>query len=345
MSTAPTAHGPAGSGTGTAEGAPARRMILTVTPNPSLDRTIELTDELRRGEVQRAARTTDEPGGKGVNVSRALAASGAETVALLPGLLDDPVLTALRQRGVPTVNLPIEQRLRANVTVTEPGGTTTKINEVGPDLGAHVEALTGLVVEHAPLASWLVLAGSLPPGVPASFYADLVAAVRERWAADAPRIAVDASGAALAEVVATARPDLIKPNHEELAELVGEDAAGDLDVITEATRRAHQLVPEHVASALVTLGADGALLFTAEGAWRGYAPKIQVASTVGAGDSSLAGYLLADLEGASAPDRLARSIAYGAAAATLPGTQPPTPADLPAGPIAVSVFSTPTATS
>jgi 1-phosphofructokinase len=66
---------------------------------------------------------------------------------------------------------------------------------------------------------------------------------------------------------------------------------------------------------------------------------------VGAGDSSLAGYLLADLEGAPAPERLARSIAYGAAAATLPGTQPPTPADLPDGPIAVTVLSTPTATS
>ncbi|PTT17742.1 1-phosphofructokinase, partial [Microbacterium sp. HMWF026] len=87
-----------------------------------------------------------------------------------------------------------------------------------------------------------------------------------------------------------------------------------------------------------------ALLFTAEGAWRGRAPKIQVASTVGAGDSSLAGYLLAAVEGAAAPERLARSIAYGAAAATLPGTQAPTPADLPAGPIAVSAFATPIAT-
>lgn len=321
-------------------------MIVTLTANPSADRAVVLSDALAPGEVQRALSSREDAGGKGVNVARVVAAAGAPARAVVPVGAHDPYRVLLEDTGIALDLVDVAGRARANLTITDPAGETTKLNLPGAELSpAEAQAVTDGVVAAAEGATWLVLAGSLPPGVPASFYADLVAAVRERWAADAPRIAVDASGAALAEVVATARPDLIKPNHEELAELVGEDAAGDLDVITEATRRAHQLVPEHVASALVTLGADGALLFTAEGAWRGYAPKIQVASTVGAGDSSLAGYLLADLEGASAPDRLARSIAYGAAAATLPGTQPPTPADLPAGPIAVSVFSTPTATS
>ncbi|MDU0326771.1 1-phosphofructokinase family hexose kinase [Microbacterium sp. KSW2-21] len=321
-------------------------MIVTLTANPSADRAVVLSDALAPGEVQRALSSREDAGGKGVNVARVVAAAGAPARAVVPVGAHDPYRVLLEDTGIALDLVDVAGRARANLTITDPAGETTKLNLPGAELSsAEAQAVTDGVVAAAEGATWLVLAGSLPPGVPASFYADLVAAVRERWAADAPRIAVDASGAALAEVVATARPDLIKPNHEELAELVGEDAAGDLDVITEATRRAHQLVPEHVASALVTLGADGALLFTAEGAWRGYAPKVQVASTVGAGDSSLAGYLLADLEGASAPDRLARSIAYGAAAATLPGTQPPTPADLPAGPIAVSVFSTPTATS
>lgn len=321
-------------------------MIVTLTANPSADRAVVLSDALAPGEVQRALSSREDAGGKGVNVARVVAAAGAPARAVVPVGAHDPYRVLLEDTGIALDLVDVAGRARANLTITDPAGETTKLNLPGAELSpAEAQAVTDGVVAAAEGATWLVLAGSLPPGVPASFYADLVAAVRERWGAAAPRIAVDASGAALAEVVATARPDLIKPNHEELAELVGEDAAGDLDVITEATRRAHQLVPERVASALVTLGADGALLFTAEGAWRGYAPTIQVASTVGAGDSSLAGYLLADLEGASAPDRLARSIAYGAAAATLPGTQPPTPADLPAGSIAVSVFSTPTATS
>ncbi|MCM3501581.1 1-phosphofructokinase [Microbacterium sp. P26] len=321
-------------------------MIVTLTANPSADRAVVLSDALAPGEVQRALSSREDAGGKGVNVARVVAAAGAPARAVVPVGAHDPYRVLLEDTGIALDLVDVAGRARANLTITDPAGETTKLNLPGAELSpAEAQALTDGVVAAAEGATWLVLAGSLPPGVPASFYADLVRAVRERWGAGAPRIAVDASGAALAEVVATARPDLIKPNHEELAELVGEDAAGDVDVITEATRRAHQLVPERVASALVTLGADGALLFTAEGAWRGHAPTIQVASTVGAGDSSLAGYLLADLEGASASDRLARSIAYGAAAATLPGTQPPTPADLPAGPIAVSVFSTPTATS
>lgn len=320
-------------------------MIVTLTANPSADRAVQLAAPLVPGDVQRAESSREDAGGKGVNVARVVSAAGAPARAVVPVNDHDPYRLLLDDAGVALEVVPVAGRVRANLTITDPQGETTKLNLPGAELSAaEAAALTAGVVAAAENATWLVLAGSLPPGVPVTFYADLIAAVRDRWGTHAPRIAVDASGAALAAVVETAQPDLIKPNHEELAELVGEDAATDLDVIAEAARRAAALVPGRVASALVTLGADGALLFDADGAWRGRAPRIQVASTVGAGDSSLAGYLLADLEGASAPDRLARSIAYGAAAATLPGTQAPTPADLPSGPIAVTVFSTPTAT-
>ena len=320
-------------------------MIVTLTANPSADRAVQLTGALVPGEVQRAESSREDAGGKGVNVARVVSAAGAPARAVVPVNDHDPYRLLLDDAEVDVAIVPVAGRVRANLTITDPTGETTKLNLPGAELSsAEAAALTAGVVAAAENATWLVLAGSLPPGVPATFYADLIAAVRDRWGAAAPRIAVDASGAALTAVVASAHPDLIKPNHEELAELVGEDAADDLDVIAAAARRAAELVPGRVASALVTLGADGALLFDADGTWRGRAPKIQVASTVGAGDSSLAGYLLADLEGATAPDRLARSIAYGAAAATLPGTQAPTPADLPAGPIAVTVFSPPTAT-
>lgn len=320
-------------------------MIVTLTANPSADRAVHLPGPLVPGEVQRAESSREDAGGKGVNVARVISAAGAPARAVVPVNDHDPYRLLLDDANVDLEIVPVAGRARANLTITDPQGETTKLNLPGAELSpAEAAALTEGVVAAAEGATWLVLAGSLPPGVPDTFYADLIAAVRDRWGTRAPRIAVDASGPALAAVVASARPDLIKPNHEELAELVGEDAASDDDVIAAAARRASALVPDRVASALVTLGADGALLFAAEGSWRGRAPKIQVASTVGAGDSSLAGYLLADLEGAAAPDRLARSIAYGAAAATLPGTQAPTPADLPAGPFAVIAFAIPTAT-
>jgi len=321
-------------------------MIVTLTANPSADRAVQLASALQPGEVQRALSSREDAGGKGVNVSRVVAAAGAPTRAVVPVNDHDPYRLLLDDTGIPVDAIAVAGRARANLTITDPDGDTTKLNLPGAELSADESAaLVAGVVAASEGVTWLVLAGSLPPGVPDTFYADLIAAVRGRWGSAAPRIAVDASGPALAAVVATARPDLIKPNHEELAELVGDDPSHDDDVLEAATRRATALVPGRVASALVTLGADGALLFTADGAWRGRPPKIRVASTVGAGDSSLAGYLLADLDGADAAGRLSRSIAYGAAAATLPGTQAPTPADLPAGPIAVSDLSTPTATS
>ncbi len=321
-------------------------MIVTLTANPSADRAVVLAEALAPGEVQRALSSREDAGGKGVNVARVVTAAGAPARAVVPVNGHDPYRMLLEDTGIVLDTVEVAGRARANLTITDPAGETTKLNLPGAELSAaEAAAVVAGVVAAAEGATWLVLAGSLPPGVPDSFYAHLISAVRESWGSAAPRIAVDASGPALAAVVETAHPDLIKPNHEELAELLGEDAAADQDVLVEAARRARTLVPERVASALVTLGADGALLFAADGAWRGRAPRIQVASTVGAGDSSLAGYLLADLEGAAAPDRLARSIAYGAAAATLPGTQAPTPADLPEGPIAVSDFATPIATS
>jgi 1-phosphofructokinase len=300
-------------------------VIITVTPNPSLDRTIALDAPLARGAVQRSVSTTDEPGGKGVNVSRALAASGADTVAILPGALDDPVLVALRARGVSTVNLPIEARLRANVTITEPDGTTTKINEPGPDLSQQAIALLDLVVEHAASADWLVLAGSLPPGLPDDFLAGVVHAVRLTAGDASPRIAVDSSGAPFRALIESGvKVDLVKPNAEELAEVVGGDPVAYESDPRAAVAGARLLLDRGVGAVLLTLGSAGAVLVDGDGAWFAAAPKIVALSTVGAGDSSLSGYLLAETSGASAPRRLAQAVASGAAAASLPGSVVPT---------------------
>ncbi|MBB6406037.1 1-phosphofructokinase family hexose kinase [Arthrobacter sp. AZCC_0090] len=313
-------------------------MIVTLTANPSLDRTVELPAPLARGEVQRAIAVHQHSGGKGVNVSRALVASGLDTVAVLPGADSDPVLAGLLDDGVPYAALPISEPLRSNVTLTEPDGVTTKINEPGPKLSLdEQEALIGLLLDRSRGASWVVLAGSLPPGVPADFYATVARRLRSGNDGEPPLIAIDSSGAPLAAAISSdskgainGKPDLLKPNAEELAELAA--AAGFTDVHTAdeleadpglAARAAAAVVGSGVGAVLATLGSKGAVLVTADGAWLATHPPIQAVSTVGAGDSSLAGYLLAATRGGSAQDCLRQAVAHGAAAASLPGSTVP----------------------
>lgn len=313
-------------------------MIVTLTANPSLDRTVSLSSPLLRGEVQRAVSVRQESGGKGVNVSRALVASGLETVAVLPGGESDPVLAGLRESGVPFAALAIHEPLRTNVALTEPDGVTTKINEPGPVLSEdQQEALIGLLLERSRGASWVVLAGSLPPGVPADFYATVTRRLRSMAGngtqQDAPRIAVDSSGAPLAAALsgdASGMPDLLKPNAEELAELAAAagfataSTADELEADPEAAAAAAAaVVRSGVGAVLATLGSKGAVLVTSDGAWLATHPPVKAVSTVGAGDSSLAGYLLASSRGAAPADCLRQAVAHGAAAASLPGSTVP----------------------
>ncbi|MCR2801113.1 1-phosphofructokinase [Microbacterium sp. zg-Y818] len=311
-------------------------MIVTLTANPSLDRAVELAAPLEVGGVQVARGAREDAGGKGINVSRVCAASDVPTLALLPLAADDPFAVSLQATGIPAITVPVAGHARANITITDPAGETTKVNLRGAALGdAERAAVVETVVESCAGAQWLVLAGSLPPGVPEGFYVEVIDAVRRRWADAAPRIAVDTSGPALAAVVAQARPDLIKPNEHELADLAGIALDPEADLVTAVLPVARRLVPAQVGAALVTLGGDGAVLVTANGAWAGRPPRIRVHSTVGAGDSSLAGYLIADARGAEPAERLRSSIRYGAAAASLPGTQAPRPSDLPTGDVPV----------
>ncbi len=318
-------------------------MIVTFTANPSLDRTVALPGPLERGEVQRAVSVSQESGGKGVNVSRALVASGLETIAVLPGGDSDPVLAGLRHDSVPFAALPIDEPLRTNVALTEPGGVTTKINEPGPVLSEEEqEALISLLLERARGASWVVLAGSLPPGFPADFYATVTRRLRNGAGDGTPLIAVDSSGGPLVAAVADAaadgsslngtsgKPDLLKPNAEELAELAAAagfataSTAEELEADPEAAAQAAAaVVRSGVGAVLATLGSKGAVLVTADGAWLATHPPVAAVSTVGAGDSSLAGYLLAHGQGAAPADCLRQAVAHGAAAASLPGSTVP----------------------
>ena len=319
-------------------------MIVTVTPNPSIDRTVTLPARLVRGAVHRVQSVSTEPGGKGVNVARALTLAGLDTLAILPAGGRDPILSALQSCGVPFYAVPVDGAVRTNLTITESDGTTTKINEPGAVIDpAALAALTAAILDRAASARWVVLSGSLPPGMPDSWYAEVVARLQPFDC----KVAVDTSDAPLAALAAEfgrAAPDLIKPNAEELAGVAGA-AAGDLEAALAqgdpdpVVSAARQLIDRGARTVLATLGAAGAVLVDDTGSWLATPPPIKPRSTVGAGDSSLAGYVRADVAGAQPPQRLQMAVAYGSGAAALPGSALPSPAQIDLDDVAVTPIS------
>ena len=292
-------------------------MIITVTLSPSLDRTIEIP-ALDRGDVIRATTSSVEAGGKGVNVSRALLANGVASIAVIPlgGAVGDELAALLKAEGVEMTVVPVQAPTRSNVTLSEPDGTTTKINEIGSPLTrdevGHVEES---VCQLARADDWVVLSGRLPAGAANDTYARLV----RRLTRQGVRVAVDTSGPALAESLA-AGPTLIKPNRDELAEAFG----GPINSFGDAAAAAESLRTRGAGAVLASLGGDGAML--ADGDIR--AARCAVAdrrSTVGAGDCLLAGFLAA---GASGEQALLTAVQWAAASVALPGSGVPSPAHI-----------------
>lgn len=305
-------------------------MILTVTPHPSIDRTVALPEPLRPGAVHRAESVLSHPGGKGVNISRTCVAAGVPTRAVLPVAADDPMVDELGRAGVTCLPVEAPGPVRVNLTITDPDGTTTKINTPGATLATpDLERLTDAVVITADETrpDWVVLAGSLPPGAEHTWYAQTCTALHKHG----HRVAVDTSDEPLA-VFATVpdhnRPDLLKPNAEELATLTGVEVEGlESDPVRAATV-ARTFIDTTELTLLVTLGAHGAVLVTRDGTWQADPPPTTVVSTVGAGDASLFGYLQAHRDGRPPGECLRLAVAYGSAAAGLPGTTTPTPDDI-----------------
>jgi 1-phosphofructokinase len=155
-------------------------MIVTLTANPSLDRTLALADALVPGGVHRAVGSTDEPGGKGVNVARAVGAAGRPVVAVLPARAEDPLLAEMRHRDLSHHAVHVDHLVRVNLTVTDPAGVTTKLNLPGSPLSMQArDQLAAVLLKEAAGARWTVLSGSLPPGVAADWYAVLTHALHE----------------------------------------------------------------------------------------------------------------------------------------------------------------------
>lgn len=304
---------------------PNGRLIVTVTPNPSVDRTLEV-GRIERGAVLRATSTRIDAGGKGVNVTRALVANGHESIAVLPlGGPDGEVLSRLLvDGGTPHRPLSTTAGTRTNITLSEPDGTVTKVNAPGAPLDrAEIAALVDEAVCALPGADWLVLCGSLPAGAPVDLYATLTT----RAHVVGVKVAVDTSGAPL-EAALDARPDLIKPNLAELAELVDRPLAGMDDVIAAA----EQVRLTGVGVVVVSLGASGALLVDGSEPVLAVPPSVPARSDVGAGDTLLAGFLAA---GGAGADALRTGVAWAAAAVALPGTEVPGPESIDAGTVTI----------
>ena len=293
-------------------------MIVTVTPNPSLDRSLEVA-ALERGGVLRAEHVRVDPGGKGINVATALTVNGHPSRAVVPagGYEGDQLCDAVTAAGIDVIRVPIDHPIRTNISLVEPDGTVTKVNAPGPAFDdTQTQALTHAAVDAIEDATWVAGCGSLPPGAPDDLYARLVEAAHTQGA----RVAIDAAGAALLAAL-DAGPDLIKPNVHELAEATGRVLRRLGDVL-DAASELHQ---RGVACVAASLGPDGAVLLDADGVWHATTPPIVVRSAVGAGDSMVAGLLAA---GGHGPAALRHGVAYGSAAAQLPGTQLPRPHDL-----------------
>ena len=293
-------------------------MIVTVTPNPSIDRTLNVP-AIRRGEVIRATATTSEAGGKGINVSRALSLMGVPTVAVAPASAATKArLDDLLDGSAPLRTVPIAGDIRVNMSLVEPDGTVTKVNEPGAAVDATdaarlledvVAAVLEILGDDRDESNWIVCCGSLPPGLPDGFYAAIAAR-----APASVRVAVDADRAALRAAV-SARVALLKPNRVELEELVGRRLPTLGDVVDAAA----ELVAGGTEMVLVSLGSDGALFVDRTGACHAEAAIDDVANTVGAGDALLAGFLA----GGATATALPTAIAWSVAACRAPGTRMP----------------------
>ncbi|MET7690955.1 1-phosphofructokinase family hexose kinase [Streptomyces sp. NPDC005483] len=283
-------------------------MILTVTLNTALDITYRVRS-LRPHTSHRVTEVTERPGGKGLNVARVLAALGHEVTVTgftggATGRTVQDRLTAVP--GLVDALVPVGGPTRRTIAVAdEQSGDTTQLNEPGPTVtSAEWSAFQESYEDLVPSAAAVALCGSLPPGVPVGAYAGLI---RTAKAAGVP-VLLDTSGEALRRGIA-ARPDIVKPNADELSELTGSHEP--LRATQDARRRGALAV-------VASLGKEGLLAATPEGRWRAAPPTAVHGNPTGAGDSVAAALLSGLVEELPWPARLTRAIALSAATVRSP---------------------------
>jgi 1-phosphofructokinase family hexose kinase len=289
-------------------------MIITVTLNPTLDKTLSVP-RLEPGAVHRAQILRQDLGGKGINVSRALRAIGIDSriTGFIGGCTGQVMQSGLLATGFDVHFVEVEEETRQNITLLdEASGQYTKINEPGPGISPrHIAAFQAMVDQMARPADLWAFCGSLPPGAPSDLYARLIQQVQTQGG----RAFLDTSGRAFRDGL-PACPFAIKPNSEEAAEFLGLPVYGD-DEHCAAARRLQSQGVELVA---LTRGAQGLVLAMDGEVLIATPPPVAARSPIGAGDAALAGLLWAVSDGCGPIETARRAVACGTAAAMQEGT-------------------------
>lgn len=297
----------------------AATRIATVSLNPAIDQTA-LVPNFAAGAVNRVEHEQSDAGGKGVNVASFLAQFGLSVA--VTGILGEnnigPFVRLFSEKGIDDRFVRLPGLTRVNVKIVdERQDRVTDINF--PGLAVDKDGLARLDAAIDALAAdtgWFVLSGSVPAGVPDTVYADLVTGLKSRG----KTVVLDASGPPFAAAIGTG-PDVIKPNIEELQELVGRNLASHGDIVAAAK----QLIDRGIGLVAVSMGPDGALFVERDAAVLAVPPNITVKSTVGAGDAMVAGIVTGTLRGLDLADRarLATAFSLGALGEIGPRLPPP----------------------
>jgi 6-phosphofructokinase 2 len=290
-------------------------MIATVTLNPSLDKTVTV-EELVVDEANRWTSLRRDPGGKGINVSRVIHELGGETIAygFIGGFDGEALKHLLRQHGVPFDFTPIKGEIRSNFIITDSKTRRqTRIDAPGPNISRdELRKLIDKITRIKSKPDFLVLAGSVPPGVPADIYRQLIEKAKESGI----KTVLDSDNKWLKEGI-KAKPNVIKPNVHEAEELLEVQLRDELAII-EAVKA---LVSKGIEVAAISRGKDGIIVATKEKVLKVTSPQVEVRSTVGAGDSTIAGLVLKLSQGHGIEEASQWAAAAGTAATLTPGTE------------------------
>jgi 1-phosphofructokinase family hexose kinase len=287
-------------------------LIVTLTINPAIDRIVSI-DRLAFEDRAYINSSRESAGGRGINVSSVIHSFGGETLAVLisGGDSGKRLEGLLGKCGYRIAVVPVQNEIRTNLTITDKHGLTVNLNEPGPKLGkAEVARVEREVRDTLDRASWLMICGSIPPGVPPAFYGKLVSMARQKKV----KTLLHADGEALREGIA-ARPTVVSPNQQEAGRLLGQTLLTRTHYL-EAAERIRQLGADSV---VLTLGSRGAVGAFADGLMEALPPRIDAVCPIGAGDALMAAYAWARERRTSAADALRWGVAAGTAKARLPG--------------------------
>ena len=292
-------------------------MIYTVTLNPAIDKTVVI-ENFRAGGVNRVASVREDAGGKGINVSKCLKNLGEKSVAamILAGDTGAKLERMLGELGIPVLSVWTEGENRTNLKIIDPvNKANTDINEPGPVVSAALlEQFKEKLGSRIRPEDVVILSGSLPAGVDRGLYGEWTAYFRSLGAC----VYLDADGEPM-EKGMKAIPYMIKPNNDELAALLGKEKLSIEEMVFEG-KRLHDTGIEEI---VISLGGDGALFVSKDGCYRAEGLKVEVKSTVGAGDSVVAAMAYAQVKKLSRQEKISLAVAIGAASVMQSGTQPP----------------------